>query len=141
MNNNIFDDDDDEFIDNNQLKYYNDIINYNINTIEKNINNNLIDDDNNGTTNNNELKYYDDIINYNINSIEILFKKKEQIEYQFILDSYIIYIMFNAVIYNSIVGEKKMYELYGNVHNKNYNIDNENDDKKIVIYNNINDID
>lgn len=88
------------------------------------INKKLDDNNNDGFIDDIEMKYYDTIIENNIYELN-------QKEYEKNMYTYIVYIMFNAVIYKSIVGEKKMNELYGK-HSNN---------KEITIYNDINEID
>ena len=70
--------------------------------------NQTIDDNNDGYINDNS--YYDELIDYYIEEINSDFNKKEYEENMY---TYIVYCLFNAVIYKLIVGEKKMYEMYG----------------------------
>lgn len=94
--------------------------------------NQSIDDNNDGFINDNEHNYYDKLIEYNMNLININpINNFDKIKYENDILSYIVYIMFNAVIYKLIVGEKKMYELYGPKTLK----------KEITLYNDINSID
>ena len=102
---------------------FNEKISYNFNEI--------IDDNNDGFIDDLESNYYNDIIEYNLNSINT---KWDKTEWKNNICSYIIYLMFNAVIYKLIVGEKKMYELYGNKEN---NLNNQ----EIIVCDDINGID